>query len=59
MLFEKEGYRVIQPLDPILGNRFVEPMEEVWDEGALDQLYNLTTGHQEDYINPMADGELS
>ena len=46
-------------MDPILGNRFVEPMEEVWDEGALDQLYNLTTGHQEDYINPMADGELS
>jgi len=56
MAFYKEGRRVVHPLDPTLGEQFVELVEGVLDEGALDQLYNLTAGHRADYINP---GELS
>lgn len=46
MSFEKEGRRVIQSLDPTQGERFVEPVEEVLYENALDQLYNLTAGQR-------------
>jgi hypothetical protein len=41
--YVQEGRRVVKPLDPILGERFLELVEDVIDESALDQLYNLTT----------------
>ncbi len=43
----------------MLGELFMEPVEEeVLDEGALDQPYNLTARQWEDYyINYTADGE--
>jgi hypothetical protein len=45
MPFEKEGCIFIHSLDPTLSELFVEPMEEVLDEGSLDNFYNLTVGH--------------
>lgn len=57
MSFEGDGHQVVQSLDPTLGEHFVEPVEDVMDESALDQLYNLTVGKREDYINPTTDGE--
>jgi hypothetical protein len=55
MAFESGEYRVIAPLDPLEGERFIEPtcldLEEVY------QLYK-TTAHDEDYVNPIVEGVL-
>ena len=55
MTFNSGEYRVIAPLDPSEGERFVEltclDMEEI------NQLYR-TTARKEDYVNPTADGVL-
>jgi hypothetical protein len=56
MTFESGEYRVIAPLDPSEGERFVEPT--CLDLEEIDQLY-ITTTHDEDYVNPTADGVLS
>jgi hypothetical protein len=55
MTFESEEYRVITPLDPLEGERFVEPT--CLDLEEIIQLYR-TTAHNEDYVNPIADGIL-
>ena len=49
---------VVLPIDPLEGQRYVEP---VYNEGRgdyLDQIYNVTA-MQEDYINPIENGNLS
>jgi hypothetical protein len=56
MTFESGDYRVIAPLDPSEGERFVEPT--CLDLEEIDQLYR-TTARDADYINPTADGVLS
>jgi hypothetical protein len=56
MTFESEEYKVIAPLDPSEGERFVEPT--CLDLEEIGQLYRTTTC-DEDYINPTADGVLS
>jgi hypothetical protein len=56
MTFELEEYRVITPLDPSEGERFVEPT--CLDLKEINQLYRKTT-HNEDYVNPTADEILS
>jgi hypothetical protein len=56
MTFESGEYRVIAPLDPSEGERFVEPT--FLDLEEIIQLYR-TTMHDEDYINPTTDGILS
>jgi len=56
MTFESEEYRVIMPLYPSEGERFVEPT--CLDLGEIDQLYKKTV-HDEDYIKPNADEILS
>jgi hypothetical protein len=57
MTFESGEYRVIVPLDPSKGERFVEPT--YLDLEETSQLYR-TTAHDEDYVlNPTADGILS
>jgi hypothetical protein len=56
MTFESGEYRVIVPLDPSEGERFVEPT--CLDLEEIGQLYRTTT-HDEDYVNPTTDGELS
>ena len=36
MIFEVEGMRVIQPLDPYQGPRFTEPIDDMDEPGMLD-----------------------
>jgi hypothetical protein len=56
MTFESGEYRVIAPLDPSEGERFVEPT--CLDLEEINQLYR-TTVREEYYVNPTADGVLS
>jgi hypothetical protein len=56
MTFESGDYRVIASLDPLEGERFVEPT--CLDLEEIDQLYRRTT-RDADYINPTTDEVLS
>jgi hypothetical protein len=55
MTFESGDYRVIAPLGPSEGERFVEPT--CLDLEEIGQLYR-TTMQNADYINPTANGVL-
>ena len=54
MVFENNGTRVIVPLDPAEGERYIEL---VCDEEDVDHIYNLTT-RDEDFINPTMKGVI-
>jgi hypothetical protein len=56
MAFDSGEYKVISPLDPSEGERFVEPT--CLDLEDINQLYKATT-RNEDYVNPTVDGVLS
>jgi hypothetical protein len=56
MTFQSKDYRVIAPLDPSEGERFIEPT--FLDLEEIGQLYR-TTARKEDYVNPTTDGVLS
>jgi hypothetical protein len=56
MTFESREYRVIAPLDPSKGERFVEPT--CLDLEEIKQLYRKTVCG-EDYVNPTTDAVLS
>jgi hypothetical protein len=56
MTFELGEYRVISPLDPSEGERFVEPT--CLDLEEINQLYRTTT-QEEYYANPTEDGVFS
>jgi hypothetical protein len=58
MKFERDGIRVISPLDPDEGPRYTNLIREEVHAYELENIYKLTTRHQ-DYINPTADGNLS
>jgi hypothetical protein len=58
MTFDKDGLRVIAPLDIDEGSRYIEPIREEDHTYELENIYKLTT-RQHDYINPTADGNLS
>ena len=55
--FEDDEMRVVSPLDPLEGQRYVEPMFKEGKCDHLDNFYNVTA-LREDYINPTADGNL-
>jgi hypothetical protein len=57
MAFEGDGLRVIAPLDPDEGQRYTEPIREEDRAYELKNIYKLTA-RQQDYINPMANGNL-
>jgi hypothetical protein len=59
MTFEAEGIKVVQPLDPYVGPRYTEPTNNNMEGEDLDQLYTITAGTRNDYINPTADGSVS
>jgi hypothetical protein len=46
--------KVIVPLDPIEGKRYIEPMRG----NEIDNLYNMIA-LMDDYVNPIVDGVLS
>ena len=56
MTFESGEYRVIAPLDPSEGERFVETT--FLDLEEIKYLYK-TTVREEDYVNPTVDGVLN
>ena len=56
--FEDKEMRVVSPIDPMEGQRYVEPVYNKGQGDYLDQIYNVTA-MQEDYINPTTDGNLS
>jgi hypothetical protein len=58
MKFEGDGLRVIAPLDPDEGPRYTEPIREEDRTYELENIYKLIA-RQHDYINPIADGNLS
>jgi len=55
MTFEEDDIKVVYPLDPYPGPRYVEPMDNNMESKALDQLYTVTIGMRLYYINPMLD----
>jgi hypothetical protein len=59
MTFEVDRIQVVQPLDPYVGPRYMEPTNKNMEGEDLDQLYTLTIGTREDYINPTIDGSIS
>ena len=56
--FEDEEMRVVSPIDPFEGQRYIDPVYNEGQGDYLDQIYNVTA-MQEDYTNPTADGNLS
>jgi hypothetical protein len=56
MKFEADRINVVQPLDLYAAPQYIEPMYNNMGGEDLDQLYTITKGMREDYINPMTDG---
>ena len=56
--FEDDEMRVVSPMDPLEGKRYVEPVYSEGQGDYLDQIYNVTT-LKGDCIHPTADGNLS
>ena len=56
--FEDDEMRVVAPLDPLEGQRFIEPLFNEGKGDHLDNIYNVNS-LKEDYINPTTDGNLS
>jgi len=59
MTFEAKGIKVVQTLDTYIGPRYIEPTEYNMEGEDLDQLYTVTSGTRDDYINPTANGLVS
>ena len=58
MTFEDSHIRVIAPLDPSQGPRYIEPRRPDEEAQDMDNLYKMTAS-LEDYVNLTADGTLS
>jgi hypothetical protein len=58
IIFESIEYKVIVPLDPSKGGRYVEPATDNIMTEDVNHLYKTTT-REEDYINPTTYGMLS
>ena len=56
--FEDNEMRVVSPIDPLEGQRYVDTVYNEGQGDYLDQIYNVTA-LQEYYINPIVDGNLS
>ena len=48
---------LVSSIDPLEGQRYVEPINNKGPDDYLDQIYNVTA-LQEDYINSTANGNL-
>ena len=54
MTFEGKGLRVMVPLDPSQGEKYIELVRDE-DEDVLDHIYNITA-KEEDYFDPTTEG---
>ena len=59
MKFEVDRIKVVQPLDPYVGSRYTEPIDNNMEGEDLDRLYTVIVGMRKEYINPIADGSVS
>ena len=55
---EDSKIRVVAPIDPLEGQRYVEPIHSKGKDNYLYKFYNIMYT-KEDYINPTSDGKLS
>ena len=58
MTFEDKQIRVIAPLDPFQGPRYIEPIRAEEEVRNMESLYQMTA-NQSDYINPTIEGNIS
>ena len=58
MTFEDSQIRVIAPLDPFQGPRYIEPIRAEEEVRNMESLYQMTA-NQSDYINPTIEGNIS
>ena len=58
MTFEDNQIRVITPLDPFQGPRYIEPIRAEEEVRNMESLYQMTA-NQSDYINPIVEGNIS
>ena len=58
LVFRNYEIRVVAPVDPLEGQRYVDPVHSKGKENYMDQLYNIMSS-KEDYINPTANEKLS
>ena len=56
--FKDEEMRVVSPIDPLEGQRYVKPVYSEGQGDYLDHIYNVTS-LKDDYINPIVSGNLS
>ena len=55
MTFEGHNIRIIAPLHPSMGPRYIEPLRAEEEAKEIDDFYKLRI-NQDDYINPTNDG---
>jgi hypothetical protein len=58
MSFETDTLCMVAPLDPYEGDRYNKPMDEDAWSLVIENIYKINRC-REDYIKPIADGELS
>ena len=56
--FEDSQLRVVAPIDPLEGKRYVEQVNSEGQGDYLDHIYKITSA-RDDYVNPIADVKLS
>ena len=56
LTFEDTELRVVTPIDPLEGQRYVEQVNSEGKDGYLDHIYNITYA-MDDYINTTTDGK--
>ena len=49
---------MVAPIDPLEGQRYLEPVSSEGKGDYLDHIYNIMSS-RDDYINPTTDGKLS
>jgi len=58
MIFKGNNVRVIVPLDPSEGVRYIESVKEEYCAIDMDNIYQMIA-KEHDFINPTAEGKLS
>ena len=58
IIFEGNTMRVIVPLDPIEGVRYIELVKEEYCIAAIGNIYQLKI-KERDWVNPSIEGKLS
>ena len=49
---------MVAPIDPLEGQRYIEPVNSEVQGNYLDHIHNITFS-MDDYVNPTTDGNLS